>query len=145
MQSGVVLLHLLFNYYLTEEQHPQAHVTAFVLNDTSALLNQTFCYSPCDQHHILQPKYCLQCKIHWACPCISHLFFTGTCHLLVPLQIVVLQTCSCPIDMQRALDMTIFCQTAGYGSPKWHLLVLGIVHLLVFGIYHLWLGLSVPV
>ena len=84
----------------------------------------TFCCGLCHQHHNLQLIYHQQCRKHLTGPWIFHLiFWAGKSEPLVVLKMVVLQTCTCQIYMQRWLNRKICHSVSGDGILNWHLLV----------------------
>ena len=74
---------------------------------TADLHDSLICHGLCHQHYTLHSKHHLQCQIYWADPSISLLFLTEICHLVLTLQMVVLQTCNCQNYLQSWLDMII--------------------------------------
>ena len=76
------------------------------LNGISESPFPEFHHSPCHQHHNLQLQCHMSCQIHFVDFWRFHHFFTGRCHLLVPLQWLFWWVCTCKIDMQVWLNMS---------------------------------------
>ena len=98
---------LIFGYYISKEQYPctpEWHLFSFKYSYWHICITH---FRVLSFIYILQLKWHLQYQTHLVGPWSSHQSFTGTCHLLVPLQMVGWWMWPCRIDMQVQLSMMI--------------------------------------